>query len=193
MLNIYQRSYELSAPDKREILRYSGVRGTADEVETLLEECIAETASLFHPRVCWCVLPLAEAKQIQELGSIFTSNSLSKHLEDCTQILIFAATVGIEIDRTIARYNALSPAKALLASAIGSERIEALCDTFEIDLKSEGVEIKPRFSPGYSDLPIECQKDIFLLLDCPRRIGLTLTESMLMSPSKSVSAIIGIK
>jgi hypothetical protein len=193
MLNIYQRSYELPTPDKREILRYAGVRGVADEVEALLEECIFETSSLFHPRVCWCALPLAEAKQIQEISQIFTSSALLKHLEDCTQIVIFAATVGIEIDRAITRYNALSPAKALLASAIGSERIEALCDTFESALKIEGAEIRPRFSPGYSDLPIECQRDIFSLLDCPRRIGLTLTESMLMSPSKSVSAIIGIK
>lgn len=193
MLNIYQRSYELPTHNKREILRYAGVRGEANEVEALLDECIAETASLFHPRVCWCALPLAEAKQLQVIGSIFKSSSLSKHLEDCAQIVIFAATVGIEIDRAITRYNALSPAKALLASAIGSERIEALCDVFENDLRNESMKIKPRFSPGYSDLPIECQRDIFLLLDCPRRIGLTLTESMLMSPSKSVSAIIGIK
>ena len=193
MLTIYQRFYELPSPDKREILRYSGVRGMAAEVEALLEECITETASLFHPRVCWCALPLSEAKNIKEIGSIFSSKALSKHLEDCEQIVIFAATVGIEIDRAIARYNTISPAKALLASAIGSERIEALCDVFENDLRNDSTKIKPRFSPGYSDLPIECQKDIFSLLDCPRRIGLTLTESMLMSPSKSVSAITGRK
>ena len=57
--------------------------------------------------------------------------------------------------------------------------------------KEKGV-IRPRFSPGYGDLPIEIQKDIFRALDCPRRIGLTLNENLLMSPTKSVSAIIGI-
>ena len=193
MLTVYQKSYELPEPDKREILRYAGVRGSADEVETLLDECIAETLSLFRPRVCWCALSINEAKKIPECAAIFASLALAKHLQGCSQIVIFAATVGIETDRLIARYNALSPAKALLISAIGSERIEALCDAFEDDLRSEGREIRPRFSPGYSDLPIEYQKDIFALLDCSRRIGVTLTESMLMSPSKSVSAIIGIK
>ena len=193
MLTVYQKSYELPEPDRREILRYAGVRGAADEVETLLDECIAEKLSLFRPRVCWCALCINEAKKIPECAAIFASLALAKHLQDCSQIVIFSATVGIETDRLIARYNALSPAKALLMSAIGSERIEALCDAFEDDLRSEGREIRPRFSPGYSDLPIEYQKDIFALLDCSRRIGVTLTESMLMSPSKSVSAIIGIK
>ena len=44
----------------------------------------------------------------------------------------------------------------------------------------------------YGDLPLEMQKDIFNVLDCSKRIGLTLNESLLMSPSKSVTAIIGI-
>lgn len=51
---------------------------------------------------------------------------------------------------------------------------------------------RPRFSPGYGDLPINMQKDIFAALDCPRKIGLSLNESLLMSPSKSVTAIIGV-
>ena len=79
--------------------------------------------------------------------------------------------------------------------ALGSERVEALCDEFEKDIKKElggeGVFFRPRFSPGYGDLPLEFQKDIFRLLECPRRIGISLGESLLMTPSKSVTAIIG--
>ena len=54
------------------------------------------------------------------------------------------------------------------------------------------MQLRPRFSPGYGDLPLELQKDVFRVLDCPRKIGLSLNESLLMSPSKSVTAIIGI-
>ena len=50
---------------------------------------------------------------------------------------------------------------------------------------------KPRFSPGYGDLSLEVQKEIFSLLDCPRKIGVSLGDSLLMTPSKSVTAIIG--
>ena len=59
-------------------------------------------------------------------------------------------------------------------------------------LKAEGVFLKPRFSPGYGDLPLSMQTDIFRVLDCPRKVGLTLNNSLLMSPSKSVTAIMGI-
>lgn len=76
--------------------------------------------------------------------------------------------------------------------AIGAERIEALCDTFCKDMENDFV-LKPRFSPGYGNLPLQIQKDIISVLDCPKQIGLTLNSSMLMSPTKSVTAITGIK
>ena len=80
--------------------------------------------------------------------------------------------------------------------AIGAERIEALCDAFCDKLKAEksekGLFLRPRFSAGYGDLSIELQRDIMRALDCGRKIGVTLNESLLMSPSKSVTAIVGI-
>ena len=78
--------------------------------------------------------------------------------------------------------------------ALGAERIEALCDAFCDSLISEkGVLLRPRFSPGYGDLPLEVQKDIFSLLECHKRIGVSLNESLLMSPSKSVTAFVGLE
>ena len=115
------------------------------------------------------------------------SKGLKNHLEGCNKAVIFAATVGIGIDRLIARYASISPTKSLLFGAIGAERIEALCEIFNKEYGGA------RFSPGYGDLPLEFQKEIFRALDCPRKIGLSLNESMLMSPSKSVTAIIGVK
>ena len=56
-----------------------------------------------------------------------------------------------------------------------------------------GARLRPRFSPGYGDLPLEMQKDIFSLLGCPSNVGITLNESLIMSPSKSVTAIVGIE
>ena len=80
--------------------------------------------------------------------------------------------------------------------AIGAERIEALCDSLceelKSSLKTEGKTSKPRFSPGYGDLPLSFQKDVFRVLEPEKRIGLTLNASLLMSPTKSVTAIIGI-
>ena len=131
-----------------------------------------------------------------DLGFTVThSRDLQKNLKGCCRIILFGATVGLELDRLIARYGRLSPSKALCFQAIGAERIESLCNAFndEIDeiFREQGMYTRPRFSPGYGDLPINMQKDIFAALDCPRKIGLSLNESLLMSPSKSVTAIIG--
>ena len=86
--------------------------------------------------------------------------------------------------------------RAIMLGALGAERIEALCELFCEELKKEkallGQGTRTRFSPGYSDLSLEIQKQIFELLDCPRRIGLYLRDSMLMSPTKSVTAIVGV-
>ena len=104
---------------------------------------------------------------------------------------MFACTLGAEADRMIMRYTRTAPSRAVVLDALMSERVEALCDLLEQEV-TEGKSSRPRFSAGYGDLSIELQKDIFTALDCERRIGLTLTSSFLMSPTKSVTAIIGI-
>ena len=58
-------------------------------------------------------------------------------------------------------------------------------------IRDSGLAVRPRFSPGYGDLPLALQREVFAALDCPRRIGLTLSDSLLMSPTKSVTALIG--
>ena len=91
---------------------------------------------------------------------------------------------------------AQAPASALLCQAIGAERIEALCDAFtdwlEAEVSPRGLFLRPRFSPGYGDLPLTLQREILRALDSPRTLGITLNRSLLMSPSKSVTAIIGL-
>ena len=49
-----------------------------------------------------------------------------------------------------------------------------------------------RFSPGYGDLPLTLQPGILAALDAGRRAGITLLPSLLMNPSKSVTAIFGL-
>ena len=194
---IHTKTYAAPPVDTREILRYAGVRGESAETEALLQTCLAEAAPLLTYQVCWSVFPLSRSADAMDLGFARTASaSLSKHLGSCQQVLVFAATTGIALDRLIHRYNRLSPARALLLQAIGTERIEALCDTFCQEMATQqsvlGGSVTHRFSPGYGDLPLSLQQDIFQVLNCHRTIGLTLNESLLMSPSKSVTALLGL-
>ena len=194
---VFTEVFSLPPVDQREIFRYAGVKAPTPELELLLEEALEEAAPLLTGKVCWAEFPVSCMQEPLDLG--FTkvhSASLARSLSGCERIVVFGATVGLALDRLIVRYGHTAPSKALMLQAIGAERIEALCDAFCDKLRQDAAAwelyLRPRFSPGYGDLPLELQTDIFRVLDCSRRIGLSLNESLLMSPSKSVTAIVGL-
>lgn len=183
---------KLPPVDTREALRYAGVKESTPEINELLQECIQLCQTILTPRVCYRFYPVTREDGL-DLGFAQTDSlALKRNLAGCEEIVLFAATIGLEMDRLIARYAHVSPSKSVMLQAIGAERIESLCDAFENELIRQGHELGTRFSPGYGDLPLELQRDIFAALDCSRQIGVSLNDSLLMSPSKSVSAIIGL-
>ncbi len=197
MDNINIKTYTNIEFNKKEILRYSGCKSCNDEINGLIESCLEECKDKCIYKVSFREFNISFDKDTLDLSfAKVNSKGLKKNLDGCFKIILFAATVGIDIDRLIMRYSRSNPAKALIFQAIGAERIEALCDAFNEDMRQDflkqGLYLRPRFSPGYGDLPLALQKDIFRVLDCQRKIGLTLNESLLMSPSKSVTAIIGV-
>ncbi len=189
------RSYTEPPICKKEILRYAGCKESAPEIEALLEECLQEVLPRLSYKLCYSELPLEISDDICDFGCMkVKSKHLVKNLQGCETVVLFAATIGVEIDRLIAKYGRISPSKAVMVQAIGAERIEALCDVFCEEVEgSFQKKLHPRFSPGYGDLPLETQKDIFGLLDCSKLIGVSLNDSLLMSPSKSVTAFVGIQ
>ena len=198
MGEILTKAYTAPAIDRREALRYAGVRGEDAEYGELLDSCLEECQDAFTYKACYAEFPILEG----DGGSVdlgfakVSSGMLAERLDGCDRVIIFAATVGLEIDRLIAKNGRIAPSRALLLQAIGAERIEALCDCICRDIEAElplGEEAIARVSPGYSDLPLEFQTDIFRALDCGRKIGLYLNGSLLMSPTKSVTAIVGIR
>jgi hypothetical protein len=185
---ILLKTYTEPPIDRKEILRYAGCKEADGAVSALLEECLQEAQKELSYRVCYQVLPLRiEGSSCDFDGFVVRSKKLAQNLAGCQEAVLFAATLGVGLDRLIGKYIRISPAKAMMLDAIGTERIEALCDAFCKDL---GV-ARPRFSPGYGDLKLEVQKELIALLDCPRKINLCLTDHLMMSPSKSVTAFAG--
>lgn len=179
---------------EKEILRYAGCKEANNEIVELVRSCINEIKDKLTYKVCYGQLGVKICDDICDFGAFtLQSKNLAFNLNGCESVILFAATVGALIDRLIARYGRISPSKALIFQAIGAERIEALCDAFCADISKEyNIRTRPRFSPGYGDLPLTSQKDIFAVLSSEKLIGLTLNDSLLMSPSKSVTAIVGL-
>ena len=175
----------------REVLRFAGGEASPE----LFSECIAEAKGKFSFKVCYTELSVSVEGDVCDFGLFsVSSGALAKNLRSCKRVLLFCATVGVGTDRLIAKYTRTAPSRALMLSALGSERIEALCDAFCLEFaKERGVRLRPRFSPGYADLPLDIQRDIFSILDPSRRIGVTLGERLLMTPTKSVTAFVGIE
>ncbi len=178
---------------EKEILRYAGCNQTDDKMVNLARECINEIKAKLTYKVCYSKFTVKICGDVCDFGAFsLSSKKLALNLQGCKSVILFAATIGVEIDRVISKYGRISPSKALMFQAIGAERIEAVCDAFCADVAKEyNCNTRPRYSPGYGDLPLNSQNDIFSVLSPQKHIGLFLTDSMLMSPSKSVTAIIG--
>ena len=191
---IYIKKYNSPEINLKEIFRYAGVREADSETIALLKRCVTESFDILSYKVCYSRFPIKLDGDSLDLGFARTSShSLAVCLSECDEIIVFCATVGVDLDRLIKRYSITSPAVAVMLQALGSERVEALCDEFCADIAKEtGKSLRPRFSPGYGDLPLELQKDIFACLN-PGKIGVSLGENLFMTPSKTVTAIIGIK
>lgn len=194
---VYSRQFSEPPIRRSEILRYAGAKEASPELSALLEDALEEARKVLTYKVCWQEFPVSHTESELDLGFVKTKSAILKnHLCHCTHAVVFGATVGLDLDRLIARYGRVSPARALMLQAIGAERIEALCNLFQEEIRQDAaarqLHAVSRFSPGYGDLPLELQRDIFLTLNCSSKIGLSLNKSLLMTPSKSVTAIIGI-
>ncbi|MDR0465045.1 MAG: hypothetical protein LBG94_08035 [Treponema sp.] len=122
------------------------------------------------------------------------SESLASHLKGCNRAVLLAATLGTKADMLIRRYSVQDMEKALIADNICADMIEAYLDETEKEISIQedlkGLFAVDRYSPGYGDFNVTCQKDILKLLDASR-IGLSLTDGFMLTPSKSVTAVIG--
>lgn len=180
--------------DKKQALRFLGCNGDTlnEELERLYLECLEKTMKECSFKAVWrkSAISFVGNDTVEfDFGRI-TSASLCKNLEGCKSAFVFAATAGAGVDRLMLRYKYTDTAKAMVVSAIGSSAVECWCDKINKKI-SDGRKTRPRFSPGYGDVELKHQKEILSFLDAERKLGITLSESFLMTPVKSVTAFIG--
>ena len=163
--------------DIRQAARYFGARGEADSATlTLLEKCAAPLLAAATPRAVWLE---ADVESLTQAG-ILKGEDIFRHLEGCSEAVLLAVTVGPGVDGQIRRAGVGDIAAGVASDAIGSV------------LAEQGLFLTGRFSPGYGDWPIGVQPLVAAALDTARRAGLCVTENDLMTPRKSVTALLGL-
>lgn len=177
-----------------EARRYLGLAPSDGSSDEVIQECYALLCHAVEPKVEHRIFAIDGAEPIVICGREFPGKGLLRHLSGCEQACIMAATLGAGVDRLIARYSRVGILKGAVLQATAAAMIETVCDAFceELDKQVAPLYCTGRYSPGYGDLPLTTQKDVTELLDTPRRMGLTLTESCMLAPAKSVTAFVGI-
>ena len=183
----------------KETIRYLGYGKNRpdDTVLGLIEEALAEVEAATDFRSVLRRFPMTlRGTSVTAGGLTLTSANLTKNLAGCEEVLFYAATLGVGVDRLLNRNLKLHIAKAAVIQAAAAAYIEECIDRelseLSESLAKEGMYLRPRFSPGYGDLSLTVQGEFLQVLEAAKRIGLTLSEGGIMLPEKSVTAIIGI-
>ena len=181
-----------------EVLRYMGCPPEKADPATraLAEGCAGEILRAARPRWAYRIFSLTteEGGVRLDCGLLLPGEDLKRHLAGCDRAALFCATLGAGVDALIRRAESGDMARALALDCAAAAAVEEVCDQVEGELQGKfpGCSFPFRFSPGYGDLPLSLQNRLLELLDAPRRAGLCATGSHLLTPRKSVTAILGI-
>lgn len=180
---------------KADILRYMRTSSKTDNAQilALVDRAIGIIADTAEPKSLYRIFDCNVTQDSVEIdGIVFLSKRLAENMAGCKRTVVFGATLGIEVDKQIRIASATDVALAMALQAAAADKIEDVCNELEEKIINDyGVTLRQRYSPGYFDLDITQQKDFFKLLPLQKRIGLTLTDTYEMVPTKSVTAFIG--
>lgn len=183
----------------KEAVRYLGYGRHAvdDYTLALIGEAFEELDLLAARRIVYRIFDLTmKGQDCIEIGNIcIRSRSLGRNINGCSKAAVLGATLGIEIDRYMKKLSITNMAKAVVVQSCAAALLEEYLDSCQLEIEQEaarkGLYLRPRFSPGYGDFPIEHQEEILRMLDTAKKIGLTMTGSSMLTPMKSVTAVIG--
>ncbi len=187
--------------NKKEALRYLGYKGQSldEEMENQLDSALKEGLRLCAPKSVYAVFDLkqtADGLLLENTDLTLLGENINNHLSGASKCAVMAVTIGVGIEKAISGYERTGfLTKSVMLDGVATALVEELADRVNEEIKikaeKEGFYCKTRFSPGYGDFPLETQRKIIPLLDCEKRAGIFLNENCIMSPRKSVTAVIG--
>lgn len=192
---------------RQEALRYLGYSGQTinEELTDRLEKWALTCENELSPTYTWRVFAIDEEHSHWEGEPVVAlsgcslaleGNSIATHLHGARFAACFAATLGLASERQLHSLGAINPLDAILYDACCNALIEAVAQAAQEDIAAEaekaGLFARMRFSPGYGDLPLAVQPRFIETLDAQKLLGLTVNESLLLVPAKSITAVVGL-
>ena len=175
-----------------ELLRYLGYQGQelTPQLQARIDAMEKRCDEVARP------VSVVRTFAVDALPLVLPGDDIARHLADAVEVVLFAVTLGHAVDRELRRLSIEDPLGQLVFDAAATAAVERAADRLEaqvrLDAAERGLFCSWRFSPGYGDLPLDVQAPLLAVLDAQRRLGITLTESGLMVPTKSVTAIVGL-
>lgn len=190
--------FSLTSLDSQEVLRYMGCppEQADDALRELVAQCSQSMLETARPRWAYASFPITQEPDGVRLstGLLLPGQDLRAHLQGCSQVIVLCVTLSAQVDRLIRQAETRDMLRALCLDCCASAAVEQLCDHVEKLLHEEYPDcfFPFRYSPGYGDLPLSMQGSLLSLLDAPRKLGLCASSSHILTPRKSVTALIGV-
>lgn len=167
---------------KKRIYSYLGFRsvGRSAQTDALIDECLSELETIAHFRYRYQIF--------ENPPEFLNAQPYAEYLKGSAGVVVAVMTLGGEVDRRIKYYERADAPRAVVLDACASAYLEERSDEYE---RSLGLNLSYRFCPGYGGSSAEDIKHIFRILS-PEKIGLILTETNYMLPSKSMAGVIAV-
>lgn len=178
----------------KDSLRFLGVKnGGDDETISLINSVFEEVKSVSEVKIFSAKDTVEHINQgIYCFSRRFLSRNLADRMLLSTSVILVGVTLGQSIDRLIKRYSLTNTARSAVMQAVASSVADCLIDDIENAISRE-QEVVFRYSVGYGDFDLSYQKDCLEILEAQKTLGITLSDGYIMSPSKSITAFIGVK
>ena len=187
---------------RAEVLRYLGYHGQeiTPELEARIEEGIVRCEEVSRSTTVTATFAVRDVDErlvtLEGCAVRLEGRDIAQHLHDASEVVLVAATLGAGVDRELRRLSLTDPLGQVVFDAAATARIERTMDEVEATIRADAADrgryCSWRFSPGYGDLPLSVQPLLLAALNASRRLGITLTPSNLMVPTKSVTAVVGL-
>ncbi|MGN0071244.1 MAG: vitamin B12 dependent-methionine synthase activation domain-containing protein [Atopobiaceae bacterium] len=196
--------YEIPSVDKAEVLRYMGYAGQAYDpsLDEKIDAAIEQALAISDPKgvlVPFEVDHIDEGESpcvhLKDTALALPGHDIQEHLAGAKAAVIFAVTLGMANERELRRLSLTDHLTQILFDAASVALVERTADAAEADAvkwaADQGLFCTWRYSPGYGDLPLSVQPTLLSALNAQRLLGIMLSPSLLMTPTKSVTAIVG--